>query len=212
MSFSPFFWSLLTAFSVRWTKAHYIFLPMLALKGPTLTPFSMRDKQIAARYSVFGVERHELVQEGKRIRDVFTFEMRDWCNVVAVTDTGELVLVWQWRFGTKAFSLETPGGVIDEGESPEAAARRELLEETGYEAASIEHLITNEPNPALQGNRCFSFLALGAKRVRMPGGGDFDEQCEVELVKKEHAMDLILENHVRHALCQVALMAYAMPR
>lgn len=146
------------------------------------------------------------------MREVFTFDVRDWCNVVAVTDDDRLVLVWQWRFGTQAFSLETPGGVIDEGESPIDAARRELLEETGYEARTIEHLLTHEPNPALQGNRCHSFLALGAKRVRDPGGGDFDEQCEVELVETKHALDLVMQNHVRHALCQVPLLVYASRR
>jgi len=121
----------------------------------------------------------------------------------------DLVLVWQWRFGTQAFSLETPGGVIDDGETPENAARRELLEETGYEAASLEPLLVNEPNPALQGNRCFSFVARGAKKV---GGGamKIDEQCEVELVAAKFARALVGEGHVRHALCQVALLAFAL--
>ena len=57
-------------------------------------------------------------------RDVFVFAMPDWCNVIAETEAGELVMVWQHRFGTDDLSLEIPGGVIDRGEEPAAAARR----------------------------------------------------------------------------------------
>jgi 8-oxo-dGTP pyrophosphatase MutT (NUDIX family) len=179
----------------------------VVLQGPRLEPFEMKDRTLVQRHSVFGVERHGLYQRGVKLRDVDTFEMRDWCNVVAVTPDDQLVLVWQWRYGTQRFSLETPGGVIDEGESPLEAARRELLEETGYEG-SFAPLIENHPNPALQGNRCFSFLATNAKRVRDPGGGDPDEQLSLEIVPAEFALRLCLEGHVRHCICQMALAAY----
>jgi 8-oxo-dGTP pyrophosphatase MutT (NUDIX family) len=183
---------------------------MLHLKGPTLAPFEMTERRLLQRYSVFGVERHALHQHGKRLRDVDTFEMRDWCNIVAITEANEIVLVWQWRYGTQKFSLETPGGVIDEGETPEQAARRELLEETGFASDEWEPLIENDPNPALQGNRCFSFIAKNARKLREPGGGDVDEQLEVELVSAKHAQELVFEGHVRHCLCQMALVAYAL--
>ena len=61
-------------------------------------------------------------------RNFFVFGCPDWCNVVAVTEEGKVVLVWQYRFGTDAMSLEVPGGVIDPGESPESAARSDRVE------------------------------------------------------------------------------------
>ena len=140
-------------------------------------------------------------------RDIFVFEAPDWCNVLAETPGGELVLVWQYRFGTDALSLEVPGGVIDPGEAPADAARRELLEETGYEADAFELVSVVEPNPALQGNRCFTYLARGA---RATGQTSFDELEDLEtvLVPREKIASLIDDRVITHALVVVALEVY----
>ena len=57
-------------------------------------------------------------------------EYPDWVNVFALTEEGQVVMVKQYRHGIREISIELPGGVIDEGETPEEAARRELMEET----------------------------------------------------------------------------------
>lgn len=140
-------------------------------------------------------------------RDIFVFACPDWCNVLAETPEGDLVFVWQYRHGTDELSLEIPGGVIDPGEEPIDAARRELKEETGYEAETIELVSVVEPNPALQGNRCFTYLARGA---RSTGGTAFDELEDLEtlVVPKAEIAALIDDRTVTHALVVVALELY----
>jgi len=144
--------------------------------------------------------------DGTSIGPFSTFDCPDWCNVVALTDALELVLVWQHRFGTEALSLELPGGVIDEGESPEQAARRELREETRYGARTFGPLFRVHPNPALQGNVCHSFLAEGAHAA---GATEFDEheECELVLVPLSRARELLAGGYVTHSLSVVAIQA-----
>lgn len=84
----------------------------------------------------------------------------DWVNVVAFTPAGDLLVVEQFRHGIDAATLEIPGGGCDEGEAPEAAARRELREETGFVSGRWVALGSCTPNPATQTNRCHTFLAL----------------------------------------------------
>ena len=84
----------------------------------------------------------------------------DWVNVVAFNGAGELLVVEQFRHGIEEATFEIPGGCCDPGESPLAAARRELREETGHETGTWVELGLCTPNPATQNNRCHSFLAL----------------------------------------------------
>ncbi len=165
-----------------------------------------RRAHLVADHGVFKVQR--LVYEETPLpRDIFVFSCPDWCNVIAETPEGELVFIWQYRFGTDEMSLEIPGGVIDPGEEPLAAARRELLEETGYEAESFELVSVVAPNPALQDNRCFTYLARGARKT---GATAFDdlEDLETVLVPKNELASLIDDREIAHSLVVVAIELY----
>ena len=112
----------------------------------------------------------------------------DWVNVLALTADDRIVMVRQWRPGLGAASLELPGGVIDPDDAdPAAAGRRELLEETGYDAPSFRALPPLSPDPAHMNNRIHVLLALGAERVTEPRL-DPTEEIAVEL----HPVDALL--------------------
>ncbi len=120
--------------------------------------------------------------------------------MVAVTDDRKVVLVRQFRHGTRETTLEIPGGAVDpEDRSPLAAARRELREETGYEARRWRRLGVVEPNPAIQSNLTWTFLAEGAHRA---GAADPDpgEELDVVLVPEKSLETLARTGAIRHAL------------
>lgn len=134
----------------------------------------------------------------------------DWVNVVALTVANDLILIEQFRHGTGSFTLEIAGGMVDPGETPAQAAARELLEETGYLCGELRQLGVVEPNPAIQGNRCWTFLATGCVAQHAPTFDPHDttEECVVQLVPAATAGALVRSGRIGHALV-VAAFAHA---
>jgi 8-oxo-dGTP pyrophosphatase MutT (NUDIX family) len=132
-------------------------------------PWPVEEEEQLTSFRIGGLVRMRL--RSPRTGRTHTFyELRfpDWVNVVALTDDEQVVLIRQFRAGTRSLTWEIPGGLVEPGEEPLAAARRELREETGYEAGEWRSLGAVLPNPAIQGNRCHTFLARGARRVGEP--------------------------------------------
>lgn len=127
-------------------------------------------------------------------------EFTDWVNVIPLTADNEVVMVRQFRHGIEDFTLEIPGGMVDpEDTDPCSAAQRELWEETGYGSADIVRLGEVHPNPALQKNRCFSFLARDVRPTRKPQL-DGTEEIEVVLVPRAEIAGRIAGGEISHAL------------
>jgi len=98
----------------------------------------------------------------------YRLDCPEWVHVIPFTakEAGlELLAVEQYRHGVDLASLEVPGGVCDNGEDPLAAAKRELLEETGYASDNWTSLGSCSPNPAIQTNHCHFFLALDCEKM-----------------------------------------------
>ena len=116
-----------------------------------------------------------------KVIEGFVLEYGDWATILALTKQQDVVLVRQYRHGAQKVILELPGGAMEAGEqSPLQAARRELLEETGYTCDTFIQVGCVSPNPANQTNLIYSFLALDAYRASSQHL-DETEDIEVEL-------------------------------
>ena len=136
-----------------------------------------------------------------RTGEVFPFlvlHTPDWVGVVPITADGKVVMVRQYRHGTKEITLEIPGGLVEKGD-PQESARRELLEETGYAAKDLELLAVLRPQPAFMDNYYYAYLARDA----YPAGGqrlDPAEDIEVVLVPLEEVPKRIAAGEITHSL------------
>ena len=95
----------------------------------------------------------------------YSLRLPDYAAVVAITEDQRVLAVRQYRPAVERHTIELPSGLVDPGESPAEAARRELLEETGYEAAEVEVLGAMEPDTGRLGNRIWNCVATGVRRV-----------------------------------------------
>ena len=159
------------------------------------------QRQLVGDYSFFRVRKDtNQSPRTQKEHDFFILELSEWINIIPVTPAGKVVLIWQYRHGIERVGLEIPGGVMESSDaSPALAARRELSEETGYDTEIIIELGQVAPNPALQNNRCHSFLALG---VRPLGVQELDdaEDIRVEEFELGEVPALIRAGRIHHSL------------
>lgn len=172
---------------------------------PDPRPWKVLRERRVADCRVFAVTALDARREGVDGEHTFyRVDSVDWVQVVALTAADEVVLVRQWRHGAGAPVLEVPSGMVDPGEDPADAARRELAEETGYRAARWRSLGSVNPNPALFRNRLHTFVAEGCA----PAGGqetDPHEEIAVELVPRAAIPDLLRGGRIDHALARASL-------
>jgi 8-oxo-dGTP pyrophosphatase MutT (NUDIX family) len=143
--------------------------------------------------------------------DFYVIESRDWINIIPLTDDHQVVMIRQYRHGSREVTLEIPGGLVDPGDTPKKAAARELLEETGYQAKKWVKIGVVNPNPALFNNRCYTFLAQGIKKISTPTP-DQTEDIEVVLIPLADIPGLILKREIDHAMVITAFAWYFLRR
>lgn len=133
----------------------------------------------------------------------------DWVNVVALTADEHVVLLRQFRPGARRVCLEIPGGIIEPGEDPCAAAARELVEETGYTGTHFELIGKVAPNPALFSNTLYTVLARGVALTHPPTPDD-GEVLAVETASLAECRRRLAAGDVDHALVIVAFAHLAL--
>jgi 8-oxo-dGTP pyrophosphatase MutT (NUDIX family) len=170
-----------------------------------ILPWKIVRTEPCADYRIFKVRKDITVSpRTAQAHDMFIIESADYVNIIPLTPQNEVVLVEQFRHGTKEIALETPGGLAElAGESHLECARRELLEETGYAAAELLTIGEVRPNPAVQSNRMFYVLARDCRKVAEPAP-DHAEDIAVHLVPLTEIPRLIRGRRISHALVVTA--------
>jgi 8-oxo-dGTP pyrophosphatase MutT (NUDIX family) len=123
-----------------------------------------------ARLSVASIEQ----PDGFRFEQ-YVLRMPRGAMTVVLDEHGERVLlIWRHRFIMDRWVWELPGGHVEEGEDGAAAAAREVLEETGYQPRSIEHVLTFQPMPGTADSPYEIYLARGADPAGVPDANETD--------------------------------------
>lgn len=135
----------------------------------------------------------------------YVMEFPSWVNVVPITEDGRMVLVRQYRHAADDIYLEIPGGSADSlTEDPRAAGERELREETGFVAKEFIPCGFHSPNPALQNNKLYTYLALGCVKSAEQDLDPF-EDLEVVTLPVNEVFELWAKGEIRHSLIAASL-------
>jgi ADP-ribose pyrophosphatase len=173
-------------------------------------PWKLISSQTRKSFPIFDL-RTDRAQSPRTRKDYnfYILESRDWVNVIPLTSENDVVLVRQYRHGTRTITLEIPGGIIEGNDSPEEGARRELREETGYQASDMRLLGHVHPNPAFLNNICYTYLA---RDVSLAGEQEQDEKEDIEVVLRpvEEIPRLIREGEITHSLIVAAFYRFYM--
>ncbi|ABY92839.1 MULTISPECIES: NUDIX hydrolase [Thermoanaerobacter] len=127
-------------------------------------------------------------------------------SIVAVNEEGKILLVKQYRKPAEESLLEIPAGKLEKGEDPLICAKRELLEETGYEAGFIKQLITFYTTPGFSNEKMYLYFAKDLKKYTAQP--DEDEFLEVYEYTPEELWEMILQNQIKDSKTIIGILYY----
>ncbi len=173
-----------------------------------IKPWSRIRSQINQSYRIFSIRTDTVLSPRTGAEhDFYVIETGDWINIIPITTDHQVVMVRQYRHGSRKVSLEIPGGMVESGDTPEEAASRELLEEAGYQAKQWTKIGEVSPNPAIFNNRCQTFVARDLKKVGEPSP-DQTEDIEMVLIPLSDVPGLIRTGAIDHSLVIAAFYWY----
>ena len=176
----------------------------------TIEPWSVVKENKEYTTPIFNLLRRRMrLQEDSGVLEgrFYVLDAPEWINIIPLTREKEVILVEQYRYGTREPTLEIPGGMVDSGEAPLEAARRELLEETGYRSDQWSSLGKASANPAIMSNYAHIYLAEDCvfEGAENP---DTHERINVHTLPVEKFLELVRDGTVHHAIVLAAVARY----
>jgi ADP-ribose pyrophosphatase len=167
----------------------------------------LKDKKVFET-PIFSLHEITLASGSVRVSHPFyILNAPEWINVIALTPGDQIVLVEQYRAGIDDTTLELPGGMVDEGETPLEAAKRELAEETGYESEEWELIGKTGSNPAILSNFTHLYVAKNCK-LTGPQKTDGTEDIALHVIPMSQFLHLVRDGTVHHAIVLAAVAQY----
>ena len=174
----------------------------------TIKEWKVLESEYLVRRPWLTARRDRLeLPDGRIIPEYYVLEYPDWVNVIAITKDGQFVMERQYRHAARKISLELPCGVMEEGETPLEAAKRELLEETVFGGGQWKKLMELSPNPSAMSNTTHCFLAIGVEKIAEQHL-DETEELSVLFMTKEEVKRMLNENQICQALMVAPLYKY----
>lgn len=172
----------------------------------------MRWKTLSSEYIIkepwMTARKDKLELPDGRVKEAYwSLEYPDWINVIAITKEGKYIFERQYRHGLDVVEWEIPAGVIEKGEEPMAAAKRELMEETGFGGGEWESFMKICQNPSTCNNTTHCFLARGVEHI---GSQHFDanEDLDVYFLTEDEVRDILENGEINQALMAAPLWKY----
>jgi len=162
--------------------------------------WDLQSEKLYANCRIFEVRERRFKRRSDGLEgDFYVLDTNDWVNVLAITPEQKIVLVRQFRFGSRENSLEPPGGVVEKGEDPIIAGIRELEEETGYVGQKPELIGSVRPNAAILSNRCHVVMVREARKTAKL---NFDphEELVTELYPITMLKELVKSGEITHSI------------
>ncbi len=150
-------------------------------------------------------EDHVALPSGAEMKEFHVVEYPNWAATICIDKEGQLVFAEQYRHGVGRSSIELPAGVIETDEAPLNAAKRELLEETGYIADNWQFIGKCATDPSNHSNYAYLYLAEGA----YPHGKqslDAEEDIAVRLFHPDEVAEMIRSGEIIHGIHLTALL------